>query len=748
MMTKTSIALALFAPLLTSTAQPQASRAQDLGPAWTPPTNVYGAPVQTSKGLPIDYSEAQLDAQKASWRSSGGHIPQPPLGGCEETGALATWKWFDIGTGIGSAGLAVSQSSYGTELIVSAGGHSFDGARFWQIYRQDPNTGAYHQHFTSPIYVGSSEFYGGLRQLLSGDFDDDGFNEVIAIQDGQVEVWDLNTRQLERAFPVEAQSTGAKLVDIDQNGTLDLMVATENSLGIYDSSGTRFWNQAMGTEDIAVGQMDSDSSLEIALNSGHVIDFDSATTQWFWSNGFSGSLECGDTDNDGIEELIAIPFSGQVWAYDVDTQLPKWSLFASSRGATDLVDLDQDGQLELIVGKSQRNGVEIFDANTRASEGTIHNPEHGITDIIAADPDNDGTLELIWGAGHTSSGRDALFIVDGSSQAIEWESMDLDGPFRAPMLGDVTGDGIDEIVTVCNESDSGYASGRILVFDSQTFALIAVSQEVSESRSSRGTHEVLLAQLDSDPALEIVIATSRHGSSMVEVYDFDGQQTFTRSWVSPPSVYSSDGAIIDLTVADLEGDGSQEIIGAAQWGATYIYSAEAELLEWLLPIHFYGGSQELEVGNTDSDPALEILVIGADGRVYIFDGITRELEALLLADDYTTLTLVDPGLGPHILKVGTAVGDLVTFRHDGSEYSELARVHLDNHPIEQLVIRNGQVAFVGLDGALRMFGATSGEEIWSSCRDYGNEFGAGVGFGPNYAVTAGLYGLVLFGRHR
>ncbi|MCP4092553.1 MAG: hypothetical protein GY747_03805 [Planctomycetes bacterium] len=65
----------------------------------------------------------------------------------------------------------------------------------------------------------------------------------------------------------------------------------------------------------------------------------------------------------------------------------------------------------------------------------MDNPEHGTTSVTLADVDADGQLEIVWGAGHSSSGKDIMYVADAATLAIEWESLDLRGPFIGPVRG-------------------------------------------------------------------------------------------------------------------------------------------------------------------------------------------------------------------------------------------------------------------------------------------------------------------------
>src|SRR4029453_10823129 len=121
---------------------------------------------------------------------------------------------------------------------------------------------------------------------------------------------------------------------------------------------------------------------------------------------------------------------------------------------------------------------------TKALKWQIANPEHGVTAIAVGDATGDGRLEVLWGAGATSSGPDYLYAADPSTQAILWQNADLVGPFIGPEVGDVDGDGEPEILFAASQSNAAYASGRILVLDGRTRGLRALSDRIADHGSA------------------------------------------------------------------------------------------------------------------------------------------------------------------------------------------------------------------------------------------------------------------------
>lgn len=714
------------------------SSAQQVGTAFARdravPLNAYGVPLTTPRGRPLEYDRLQLQDQEASWIARGGTIDPGPRGGCEGSGVEPEWKWFDMGTGIGDRGLSVADALGSPEVVLACGGAGFYGSRYWQIRRFDSGTGTYQQRFTSPVYEP------GIERLVAADFSGDGSAEVFVAAGGVLELWDQATHRKVGEFSCPSGVNALKAADVVPGGALELVLCTSGATQVRAADGALLQSFSAGGADFAVGQMDADRAIEIALSSGAVLDTGAGSTQWTYGDGFGSHVEAGDIDDDGLDEVLFANAWGTAWAIDVDSQLPKWSLSIFNVGATDLADVDDDGQLEFVIGEAQWGHQLIYDTTTRTVEASIHNPEHGTTETLCADADGDGVKEILWGAGFSSTGEDRFFVGDWVTETHKWSSIDLDGPFRAPTIVDLDGDGSDEILTISNESDSGYGSGRMLVFDAETFALQSMSDEVAGGLGWSGTHEVRPVDLDGDGDLEIVVATSRTYDGVIAAYDYDGS-TFTELWTILEN--STSTAFLDVEAADIDGDGAIEVVASSS-NNVYIYDAATQALEWTSPFSLQAMIPEVAIANVDDDPALEVVALASDGDVAVWDGQTQATEALLPLGA-STLDLAEQPMGPDVLRFGIG-GDLVSYRHDGAAFTEISRVTLSSEAIESVTLRLSSAVFAGIDGTLRLFELGSGMEFWRSCRVYGDAFGDGVAFSDDYLVTSGLYGLVVFSR--
>ena len=78
-------------------------------------------------------------------------------------------------------------------------------------------------------------------------------------------------------------------------------------LYVYDSLFTfREWSTEQGLTgtSIVVADLDDDGILEIALNSGFIVDASFQRVEWRWPDGFGERIGYADLDGDGIPELI------------------------------------------------------------------------------------------------------------------------------------------------------------------------------------------------------------------------------------------------------------------------------------------------------------------------------------------------------------------------------------------------------------------------------------------------------------
>lgn len=663
--------------------------------------------------------------------------------------ARPVWSYGVFGVNIGGSDILVSAATGTPEIYLggaATGTFGFGGDNMWYVL-QAAAGGGYQQVWLSPYYET------GVTRLGLGDVAGDARLEIVVLRgDARVELWDQADRALLGSFTTTAAAPGGLWVgNVDADPAGEIVLCDASNLYVYSGTGALEWQASgAGGGDVVAAQMDADAALEIALSGGSVIDAGTRSAQWTWVNGFGRDLDAADIDGDGMAELGVMEDWSFLWAYDVDRQLPKWSISTFDNDAMRFVDLEDDGRIEMLVGDGQWGSVKAYDTVTLAQKFALGNPEHGVTDVAAFDVDGDGRKEILWGAGATSTGPDHFYVGDWQAGTREWESPHLDGPFLGPVRGDLDGDGRDEIVIASSFSDAGYGSGRLLAFDALSLQLRAMSDEVAGGLCWTGVHDLQIRDVDRDGAGEVLVAMDWLYDGRIEIYEF-GAGGFTLSWNN--SVQPSGAPFYAVDAADVDGDGQVEIVGGGgryHTGAAgvfvYVYDYASRAEEWhsLQMGGYWDSVPDLVLSDSDGDGATEIAAVTASGDLYVFDGASRQLDALV-ADDLTHLRGYATG-GAVLLLSMDASGAFQAWSGAGGGYAPVFTRGLASGATDGFTAGPNEVLALGDGGRLHLMLPRTGATLWSSPA-YGSVFGAATvlgGPGDQLFLSAGSYALVAF----
>jgi hypothetical protein len=689
--------------------------------------NQYGAVVRDSGGQQINYSRQQLQSQarEATAPSPGNDAPLT-------AGVEPVWSYAVFGSGIGLSNIVTAQNDGATEIYAGGSSATFGGNAYWYALRYNAGNGQYDQVYVSPLYTQ------GVKRIKVADVIGDSAKEIIiALQDGQILFYDVASKhQVGQITTAAANLYAMEVADLDNDGAMELILSTEDHLYVYSAAGALKWDMGgVAGYGLAVAQMDADSGLEIALADGHVIDAASHTVQWNWQYGFGSLIKAADIDGDGKSELLAAESWQFLWAYDVDLQLPKWSIPTSQDvGAIYVTDIDGDSVQDLIIGQGQWGDIIAYNTVTQQQEWTVHNPEHGVTNIAIADVDGDGKTELLWGAGATSSGPDYLYVVDWQTKVFEWQNVDLVGPFYGPEIGDLDGDGHNEMIVESFASNASYSGGRLLVFDAETRNLRAISGVVAGSSGfSGGWRDLELRDLDNDGHMEILTV----GDSLIQIYNFDSTNQFKLKW---SNTSYPNGSFASVDVADIDNDGVLDVVGGTN-GYIYVYSYATGAEEWH-SLYLRGVVTNLGLADVDRDGTKEIVGQVLSGDVYIFSGTTKTLEALL-PGPFTSMHVQNMNAVPSII-LSTNSGNIVIDRYVGGAYAEVYRKLFAASTIDDFTLDPQNRVWISGGGYLILFNL-AGTNLWQTS-GFGTKFGKHVAFvrGLPLFFTTGSFSVEAF----
>jgi subtilisin family serine protease len=281
-------------------------------------------------------------------------------------------------------------------------------------------------------------------------------------------------------------------------------------------------------------------------------------------------------------------------------------------------DLDNDGDMEIVVGDRDKvlhvwnhDGTLVFE---KTLDGRIR------TAPVLADIDNDGSLEIL-AASEGSSSHDSkvyLFDVDGSS-VDGWPQVLSDKELFVLSVGDLDGNGRLEVVAASSRNPSAQKSMIYIWCADGSKYLPTVWPKVIDLNMPPNTYTVqdyastpVLADMDKDGDLEIIVSIPVHDKRTIYVWHHDGTE-FSRI------DETGDGYTVHCVVGDIDNDnnGDLEIVGTTENGRLLVWNHDASSYPGTWPNLTYGFSKPI-LADLDQDKDLEIIVENNNNRVYVY----------------------------------------------------------------------------------------------------------------------------------
>jgi outer membrane protein assembly factor BamB len=353
--------------------------------------------------------------------------------------------------------------------------------------------------------------------------------------------------------------------DIDGDGKLEVVFGCyRNDSSVYAlnaDDGTLLWKYnthptgAEGCNDAApaIYDVDGDDSLDVIVAS-------SCNPVTFCFNGRTGALkwQCpmrgsdsppaiADIDNDGRPEILHGEFGGYVLCINGEDGSVSWELPVDLNSwiqtAPTIVDLNNDGQLDFVVGTWNFNGedsIYAFRGNDHSRFWSYPVHDYMYHGTAVADLDNDGFPELVIG-----SYNDTLYCINGENGTTKWKYKATGGYIGGPAcIGDIDNDGVCDVV---------FASSYKVYALTNTGAFKWSYTIPNYEQSFRGA---ALADINNDNYLDVIFGTD--GGKVIALNGNNGSLIWTKDLASHygNANFAFDDAPL---VADFNGDDSLDV---------------------------------------------------------------------------------------------------------------------------------------------------------------------------------------------
>jgi len=306
-----------------------------------------------------------------------------------------------------------------------------------------------------------------------------------------------------------------------------------------------------------------------------------------WSSPFYTSnnirvVQTANFDGDNDFEIYILTINGDIEVYDGETMELENTFSTGSSYASQAIfaDLDEDGNFEFIVVADNwdEEYMSVYDAQTFELE--YQSMDIAATDLVVGDVDGDGINEIILSTG---------YVVNALDFSIEWEYI---GEFGSWVdLADVNEDLVPEII------GANY-SGTVTAFD-----CILHSPIWQFSTGYSGNEALMVTDLEGDGVSEILLGVENYSVSIV-CYNASTQELLWENM-------DSNAGITEIGIGDPDNDGVDEFIwgsGVGSSGSDHLHvgSLETYLTEW--KSEALEGNFCVNVEDVNVDDTLEIIV--------------------------------------------------------------------------------------------------------------------------------------------
>jgi hypothetical protein len=385
----------------------------------------------------------------------------------------------------------------------------------------------------------------GAEAVYAADIDGDGDADILSASwfDDTISYFDNRVNE-GAGFPIEtivmpgARADAAQravAADLNGDGALDILTASANDdkIAWHANDGTRWFSpqRVIASDvgfpsDVATGDLDGDGDQDVAT-----VSFDDDSVLWFENTDGAGtfstasvltttadgatSVYVADVDGDNDLDILSTSERDDTvsWFENTDgsgTFSAENIIWQTADGANDVVaaDIDGDGDMDVAAAYLFADVVAWFEntdgSGSFSNEKIIVASAPGVNDVHPADLDGDGDVDLLYSP--------------GDADVVNWiENTDGAGTFSSPKeitnlvrdprsiaTADVNQDGLLDVITASYDDDE-----IAWYLQTVSFGVIDFSDQKVISRAAEGAESVFAADMDGDGDIDVLAASER-----------------------------------------------------------------------------------------------------------------------------------------------------------------------------------------------------------------------------------------------
>jgi|GEM_PF-1787151 len=542
-----------------------------------------------------------------------------------------------------------------------------------------------------------------------GDVDQDGDADVVVLAAGSGDdlTWYANNGD---GTSWSAATTIAAVVpdpqdvtvdDVDQDGDLDLLVANDDNIVIYDNQGAATgWTAFTVTSTLLnarspiLADIDGDGDQDIVTGSANstlgLVWYANQTVHSTASFGAQATITTGldntqpgalaDLDGDGDLDAVGLnDLSGSqgtaFYALNTSGDGATWSAAVTVTSGLNTgrealaADIDGDGDQDIVTVANFSPDATRWVPNDLDGSGAFLAHQVIATtstarQSVAVDYDRDGDIDLLQGY---NSGN-VVFLANGGDGA-SWSSIiaaSYASNANDVAVGDVDGDGALDIVLAHN--DAG-VSGLIWL---RSVSANWTAVNITTPGSRVGLSAIELADLDGDGDLDIVSETSNG----LELFTNPGAPNNTSGlWAATLITFSSTGSRTNL--ADVDHDGDIDVV-QTQSNAVVVHENELNGTVWTTITKSVSGAESARLGDIDRDGVLDVYYAIDSSSVEGYGWAPILLQQAAATTTDASPLSIEEGAGAVVLSLAAdhtlgrtgdldiELGSVALFLHDGA----------------------------------------------------------------------------------